>query len=155
MSENWRQIPDFPDYEVSDQGNVRSVAGEPISPFVTDRGYVLTRVRLDGARFTRRVHVLVAAAFIGPRPTGAIIRHLDGNPANNTPANLRYGTVSENAYDRVRHGRDVNVNKTHCPVGHEYTPENTYLPPSRLWRQCRACRNEAARLYREARKAVA
>lgn len=34
--------------------------------------------------------------------------------------------------------------KTHCPVGHEYTPENTYVD-KRGSRNCRACRREKAR----------
>ncbi|GAA1404148.1 hypothetical protein GCM10009600_13480 [Oerskovia paurometabola] len=34
------------------------------------------------------------------------------------------------------------LEKTHCPAGHEYTPENTYRFPSdnRARRRCRACR---------------
>jgi len=29
--------------------------------------------------------------------------------------------------------------KAHCPKGHEYTPENTYVDPEG-WRRCRACK---------------
>ena len=34
------------------------------------------------------------------------------------------------------------LEKTHCPAGHEYTPENTYRFPSdnQARRRCRACR---------------
>ena len=35
---------------------------------------------------------------------------------------------------------------THCTNGHEYTPENTYLP-TRGRRQCRSCRLAAAHRY--------
>lgn len=31
------------------------------------------------------------------------------------------------------------LEKTHCPAGHEYTPENTYIPPKGR-KECRACR---------------
>ena len=34
--------------------------------------------------------------------------------------------------------------RTHCPHGHEFTPENTYIDPSRGFRQCRACRSSKA-----------
>lgn len=44
--------------------------------------------------------------------------------------------------------------KTHCRQGHEYTPENTYLPPGTDHRRCRACRTVWTREYRE-RKAAA
>jgi hypothetical protein len=51
------------------------------------------------------VHQLVADAFHGPRPSPAHqVRHLDGNPANNSASNLAWGTVAENAADRLRHG---------------------------------------------------
>lgn len=34
-------------------------------------------------------------------------RHLDGNPANNVPSNLRWGTCLENKQDMIRHDRSV------------------------------------------------
>ena len=34
--------------------------------------------------------------------------------------------------------------KTHCPKGHPYTPENTYVAPNG-WRKCRICRREQHR----------
>jgi len=33
--------------------------------------------------------------------------------------------------------------KTHCPKGHEFTPENTYMRKEG-WKSCRICRNEAS-----------
>ena len=49
------------------------------------------------------VHALVAAFYIGPRPSGLLIRHLDGDPTNASPENLAYGDRYENAEDLVRH----------------------------------------------------
>jgi hypothetical protein len=42
-------------------------------------------------------------------------------------SNLRYGTRSENIRDNVRHGTHNKSTRTHCPRGHLYSPENTYL----------------------------
>jgi len=36
-------------------------------------------------------------------------------------------------------GFNQNTNKTHCKNGHEFTPENTYIPPGVKQRICRAC----------------
>lgn len=47
--------------------------------------------------------------------------------------------------------------KTHCPAGHEYTPENTKLArstkPGRFKRQCRKCKAEVSRRGRLAKLA--
>lgn len=47
-------------------------------------------------RQTVRLHGLVAAAFIGPRPEGLHINHKDGNRHNNAAANLEYVTRRQN-----------------------------------------------------------
>jgi len=45
-----------------------------------------------------RVHILVARAFLGERPKGYIINHIDGNKLNNCLENLEYRTQSYNIY---------------------------------------------------------
>lgn len=141
-AETWRPVVgDLGPYEVSDRGRIRSTRTDPptiMRPFIDRNGYALHQLRNRGGRQQIRAHVLVAAAFIGPRPAGLILRHLDGNPSNNTPRNLAYGTFSENQYDRVRHGTHPNANKTHCINGHAYTPENT-IRDDRGHRHCRTC----------------
>lgn len=141
-----RPIPDFPGYEVTDDGRVLSTrpwrgssAPRELRGGVGKRGYRLV-VLCDGQhRRTREVHCLVAEAFHGPRPEGTVIRHLDGDNQNNASWNLRYGTYSENELDKVRHGTHQNARKTHCPAGHPYSDENTYVTPSTGDRTCRAC----------------
>ena len=59
-----------------------------------------TRPRID-----RDVAHLVAEAFIGPRPSGAVIMHLDDDPYNNAVNNLRWGTQRDNSRDMARKGR--------------------------------------------------
>lgn len=52
----------------------------------------------------------------------------------------------------LKHGASINSNKTHCPKGHEYSPENTFVN-SKGSRECRICsrrqKNESARRMRE------
>ena len=46
----------------------------------------------------------------------------------------------------------MNAAKTHCPKGHEFTPENTFVPRTG-GRRCRICKRAAFRAYYEANKA--
>lgn len=50
----------------------------------------------------------------------------------------------------------ANAAKTHCPKGHEYTPENTIIDPSvggkNGGRRCKICRREQAKARYDARK---
>lgn len=130
-------------YEVSDQGRVRRV---PSVLKLTPDGAGRLQVGLskNGVSKTRRVHHLVAEAFIGPRPEGLETRHLDDNSGNNQVSNLAYGTTAENRQDMLRNGGHYWANQTHCKNGHEFTPENTYLRPARgenraYSRVCRTC----------------
>lgn len=116
-------------YEVSDAGHVRSVdrivvdtrggirnyRGRPIVGRVQAAGGHLTvslpppheveRVRLQ--RATYYIHRLVAEAFLGPPPFArALVRHLDGDPANNRVENLAWGTYGENLADLHRHNAE-------------------------------------------------
>ncbi|QFR23087.1 NUMOD4 motif-containing HNH endonuclease [Schleiferilactobacillus harbinensis] len=52
------------------------------------------------------VHELVALTFIGPRPPGADIRHLNGNPRDNRVVNLAYGTRTQNILDVYSQGKN-------------------------------------------------
>lgn len=72
-------------------------------PVLGGRGYLMLYVASVGRNIA--VHAFVAAAFLPPRPSPAHqMRHLDGNPLNNHADNLAWGTVQENADDRIRHG---------------------------------------------------
>ena len=147
-NERWASVPGFEGhYLVSSEGRIRSLKrrtrdGGPLYVnWRIDRyGYVIVDLWRDAKSARRRAHVLVAAAFLGPRPDGREVRHLDGNPANPRLSNLAYGTRAENRRDCIDHGTDHNKRKTHCPQGHPYDAENTRVIPSRPGaRYCRAC----------------
>lgn len=120
-SEEWRDIPGYEGrYQVSDQGRVRSVdryvkCGQGGRGTRLVKGRVLrpARQRKDPHLFVTLghkatgscVHSLVALTFIGPRPDGYDVRHLDGDPLNNRAENLEYGTRTENILDVYRIGK--------------------------------------------------
>jgi hypothetical protein len=150
--ETWAPIPGYEGrWEASTEGRIRSLPrrrtrGGVLKPRVNKRGYL----SLVLGRETHEVHRLVALAFLGPRPEGGEVRHVDGNPLNPRLSNLTYGTRSENGLDKRAHGGDHNVKKTHCPQGHPYDAENTYVLPSRpRARYCKACqRARSLKRYR-------
>jgi DNA-binding transcriptional regulator YiaG len=96
--ESWQPIPGYEKYEVSSMGNVRR--GSRALAFNWHRGYarVFVRDRM------RRVNVLVAAAFIGPRPPGLHAAHLNGVRSDNRAENIAYVTPAENEEHKKRHG---------------------------------------------------
>jgi hypothetical protein len=56
-------------------------------------GYLTVRVR----HVRTTVHRLVALAFLGERPEGMVIDHIDRDKTNNHISNLRYCSLSENS----------------------------------------------------------
>ncbi len=81
-------------------------------------------------------HRFAYTQAFGPIPADLTIDHLCRNTGCVNPAHMEVVTREENAYRG-----NPNVGKTHCKHGHEFTPENTYVPPSRPHvRDCRACR---------------
>lgn len=143
--EAWRPIAGYEGrYQISSFGRVHSVFGRKSSggllacTIAKRGGYLIVGLTKNAKLRTFTVHGLVAEAFIGPRPEGYDIRHLDGNPLNPSVENLAYGTRSENNLDMAVHGTNHHRNKTHCPKGHLYDEENTRLN-RRGGRCCRRC----------------
>jgi hypothetical protein len=55
-------------------------------------GFMTARLTRDGGKHyvTRRIHELVAEAFLWPCPKGMVLRYKDGNKTNNRLDNLEY-----------------------------------------------------------------
>lgn len=119
-TEHWKPIPGYESrYEVSSRGRVRSndmVVPARNGKTALRRGRLLKLKRGGGGYLavnlcdgenpprTVAVHILVAAAFLGPRPEGMYVCHGDGDKRNNALCNLRYGTPKDNNEDAFRHG---------------------------------------------------
>lgn len=112
--EEWRAVPGFSRYEVSDHGRVRSfynnrhVSTSPriLHPWpCNEYGHLAVIFHQDNLRIAKLVHRLVLEAFVGPCPEEMEARHVhERDPANNRLLNLCWGTKKENAEDRKSHG---------------------------------------------------
>lgn len=98
-------------------------------------GYAYARI--DGGR-PCRVHRAYYERLVGPIPEGLVIDHLCRNRRCVNPAHLQPVTNRENLLRGIGIAA-VAASRTHCPQGHEYSPENTYVSPRGGYRQCRAC----------------
>lgn len=111
---------------IRSDGRRRTVKGRQLEPSVRTTGVAYREVSLwrDGKGDTKKVHSLVAEAFLGPRPEGADVCHMDGDPGNNAVSNLCYGTRSDNMQHSIEHGTHAPTAKTHCDYGHRLGGEN-------------------------------
>lgn len=110
--EEWRAIPGFPEYEASSLGKIRSVdrtisysngrivhAKQRILKPTKSSGYYSVNLSRNNKKKSTKVHILVAAAFLGENPGGLDVRHKNGRRTDNRVENLEYGTRSENVLD--------------------------------------------------------
>ena len=105
MKEIWKDIEGFPNYEVSNMGNVRNKSnGVYLKQFLDNVGYLQVNLCNNDGHKSVRVHTLVAEGFLGARPEGYDINHEDGNKTNNNVSNLSYCTRSANVLHAYANG---------------------------------------------------
>lgn len=93
--------------------HIRIRKGGVVCGRLTPKGYHNICLWKEGKPQHTSTHRVVLLAFVGPRPSKRHVgRHLDGNPGNNTPSNLAWGTYKENVEDSIRHGTWVHGETT-------------------------------------------
>ncbi|API90291.1 hypothetical protein BKP56_07050 [Marinilactibacillus sp. 15R] len=124
--EVWQPITGFYN-EVSNLGRVRSVkhkAGNGkiykskiLKPVVTNSGYVnVAIINKSEGNITKRLHRVVAEAFIPNPENKPEINHIDGNKENNEVSNLEWVTSKENKRHAWENDLQVSVKGSEKPL---------------------------------------
>lgn len=104
-------IPHFAHlYRVSQYGRVKRESSQTClrASGRVRNGYQRVALQHNGVREEWYVHRLVAYAFLGaPAKEDYEIAHWDGDPTNNSVANLRWASRRENHHDQLRHGTQL------------------------------------------------
>lgn len=115
-----------------------------------------TRIQVTGYGVIQRrgkqrlAHRLSYEAFVGPIPDGLQIDHLCRVRACFNPEHLEPVTARENILRSPFTQASKHAATTHCPAGHEYTPENTRFyakTGGRPYRLCKSCARARGRAY--------
>lgn len=95
-------------YYVSNLGRIKSMRmvnlnEKLLKPRQYGKGYLSVNIN----KKNKPIHHLVALIFIGERPEGLQIDHIDRNKLNNRADNLRYVTANENQQNRDSYRTDI------------------------------------------------
>lgn len=93
----------------------------------------------EGRGLEQRAHRFAYKHFVRPVPKGLVLDHLCSVKHCVNPEHLEAVTNREN----ILRGRRPLGERTHCKHGHEFTPENTYIPTNGIGRVCRRRRQAA------------
>lgn len=100
----WKRVPDFPEYEVSEYGDLRRGGRHLRAERVHGSGRKRFALSQGSRLYRFKAAQLVALAFIGPQPfEGAEVCHNDGFEHNNHWTNLRWDSHTANVVDTFRH----------------------------------------------------
>lgn len=103
--EEWANILGYPDYLVSNYGRVWSIRSDrPLKPFPDKNGYQIVSLFYRGKRVDKKIHRLVASAFISNNSDLDEVNHDDGDKSYNFVENLEWNTHDQNMQHAFRNG---------------------------------------------------
>ena len=140
LPEVWAKVPGYEEfYEVSNHGNFarRLSDGRQLRKLNSCTPYLSVSAKSINGESQKciYIHKLVAQVFIGPRPDGLVIRHLDGNRYNNKVTNLAYGSVEQNHADTRKHKTHSRENNGRSLLSERCVSAIKFLHAKKLVRQ--------------------
>ena len=123
--ETWKSVKGYEGlYEVSNLGNVRSLRYNntnkisPLKVYIEKAGYARVSLSKNGKSKNKRIHRLVAEAFIPNMNSLPQVNHIDGNKLNNNVKNLEWCSASRNQKHKYEMGLMVcKTGKAHHRTG--------------------------------------
>ena len=134
--EEWKTIEGYPDYWVSDRGQVKSLKygkSRILKPWLNGDGYLFVVLCRDGKQKKFSVHRLVALAFCDGYEDGFEVDHINGKKTDNRAENLRWVCKSIN---------NVNQQKARSQTGYV----GVYWRPGNLAKPYQALAKVAGKL---------
>lgn len=131
IDEIWKDYPPYPDrYQVSNLGRVRNKPfmkssrnkGGPfsfltkqkiLSPLINDDGYAQMRLQVDGFKFTKKVHRMVAETFLENPDNFPCVNHKNSKRDDNRVDNLEWCTEQYNVKHSYDSGSNSNAGEKH------------------------------------------
>lgn len=105
-----RRIKGFENYTISEKGDVFSlITNKQLVQRVGKQGYAYVNLYKDGKKTTKKIHKLVAEAFIKNPNNYSQVNHIDGNKLNNRVNNLEWCSPSYNTFHAYSLGL-INLN---------------------------------------------
>lgn len=155
LQEVWKQIKDFPKYEVSNYGRIRSKR-KILALSITEKNYLRIKLFHNEKRKNFRVHRLVAEYFVLNPENKPEINHKDSNRQNNYYLNLEWVTSSENNLHMYSSGRRNKINsgsfkKNHSYIRKSVTVTNLITSQTVVYKSLR----QASKLLRISREDIA
>ena len=106
-SDRLKEIEDWPDYLISQNGKVFSKKrNRYLTPYLSRTGYFMVRFRSPAKSKCFLLSRLLLTVFVCPAPKGYEAAHLNGKPTDNRLENLKWCSRKENDSHKKIHGTD-------------------------------------------------
>lgn len=120
--EQWLSVINYPNYQVSNLGQIRNIkTGRILKPNSNAKGYCYVCLTNADAQKSISVHRLVAIHFLGDYSSTLTVNHKDFNKKNNKVSNLEWLTLKANIQHSAKVGKNRSLKVKDLTTGKIYS----------------------------------